>query len=299
MTHQASLALTDARVSDPTPALLPPRTRTALPDAAGGTGSRWAGRCAGWWAARGRAAAWPVLGLLALVAVWHLGVRAVQQTAPMAAQLAPVPTLDTLVQLLQSPTLWGHAGASLRRVLVGLGLAALVGVPLGLLMGRSRWFESASGGAFQLLRMISPLSWMPLVVMVLGVGDAPIYFLLAFAAVWPIALNTAVGVRSIDAQWLQLTSSLSATRWETLIHLVVPAVVGHVLTGLRLAVGVVWVVLVPCEMLGVSQGLGYFILDTRDRLAYSELMAAVVFIGMLGWGLDAAARALHRAWAHG
>ena len=77
-----------------------------------------------------------------------------------------------------------------------------------------------------------------------------------------------------------------------------PAVFGHILTGLRLAIGVVWIVLVPCEMLGVNEGLGYFILDTRDRLAYSELMAAIVLIGALGWLLDAATRKLHSRWVH-
>ena len=146
--------------------------------------------------------------------------------------------------------------------------------------------------------MISPLSWMPVVVMLMGVGDQPIYFLLTFAAVWPIVLNTVAGVRALDPRWLQLSRSLSATRWETLRRVILPGVVGHVLTGVRLSIGILWIVLVPCEMLGVSAGLGYFILDTRDRLAYSELMAMVVLIGVLGFALDAFARGLHRRWAH-
>jgi len=174
-----------------------------------------------------------------------------------------------------------------------------VGVPLGLLVGSSRNLEAATTPAFQFLRMISPLSWMPIVVMLMGVGDQPIYFLLAFAAVWPIMLNTAAGVRQLDPRWLQLSKSLSATRWETLRRVVIPGVVGHVLTGVRLAIGILWIVLVPCEMLGVSAGLGYYILDTRDRLAYSELMAMVVVIGVLGFALDAFARGLHQRWVHG
>ncbi|MNC75398.1 putative aliphatic sulfonates transport permease protein SsuC [compost metagenome] len=80
---------------------------------------------------------------------------------------------------------------------------------------------------------------------------------------------------------------------------IVTGVIGHVLTGVRLAIGILWIVLVPCEMLGVSAGLGYFILDTRDRLAYSELMAMVLLIGVLGFVLDALARGLHRRWVHG
>jgi NitT/TauT family transport system permease protein len=161
-------------------------------------------------------------------------------------------------------------------------------------VGWLRTLEAAATPAFQFLRMISPLSWMPIAVMAFGIGDRPIYFLLAFSAVWPIMLNTAAGVRQLDPRWLQLALSLSATRWETLWSVVLPGVLGHVLTGLRLAIGIVWIVLVPCEMLGVSAGLGYAILDARDRLAYSDLMALVLLIGALGFLLDVAARALYR-----
>jgi NitT/TauT family transport system permease protein len=130
--------------------------------------------------------------------------------------------------------------------------------------------------------------------MMFGVGDQPIYFMLAFAAVWPILLSTAEGVRQLQPNWLSLADSLAATRWETLRYVILPGVLGHVLTGLRLSVGIVWIVLVPCEMLGVSAGLGYFILDTRDRLAYSELMATVLMIGILGFLLDVGARMLYQ-----
>ncbi|WP_230311297.1 ABC transporter permease [Kingella kingae] len=113
---------------------------------------------------------------------------------------------------------------------------------------------------------------------------------------WSIILNTASGVKNINPQWLELGRSLSATKSEILFKIMLPAVVGDILNGLRLAIGIVWVVLVPCEMLGVNEGLGYFILDTRDRLAYSELMAAIVLIGVIGWALDSAARYLAQVW---
>jgi NitT/TauT family transport system permease protein len=132
----------------------------------------------------------------------------------------------------------------------------------------------------------------------LGVGDAPVYFLLAFAAVWPILLNTAAGVARLDPNWLLLARSLSATRHETLLRVILPGIMADVLTGLRLAIGIIWIVLVPAEMLGVSGGLGYFILDTRDRLAYGELMAAIILIGLLGYSLDYLARAAYARWLH-
>lgn len=249
----------------------------------------------------GRAQPW-LLGLGGLAATFLLWWAALALFAPaegLARLFSPQATLLSLVELLGRGELYEHVWVSLLRILVGLGVALLVGVPLGLLVGSFRRLEWATTPAFQFLRMISPLSWMPIAVMVMGVGDQPIYFLLAFAAVWPILLNTAAGVKQLDPRWLQLGRSLSATGWEQLSRIVIPGVLGHVLTGIRLAIGILWIVLVPCEMLGVSAGLGYFILDTRDRLAYSELMAMVLLIGVLGFMLDALARGLYAAWRHG
>jgi NitT/TauT family transport system permease protein len=260
-----------------------PAARLSIPTIPGrGTGSR---------------AACGLAGLAVLVAAWSAGTWLLDSRVPLAASLAPGAAFQSLVELLFSGQLNTHVLMSLQRVLIGLALALLIGVPVGLAVGGSRLLESASGTAFQFLRMISPLSWMPVAVMVFGIGDAPIYFLLTFAAVWPIMLNTAAGVRQLDPRWLMLARSLSATRGEVLRRIVVPGILGNVLTGVRLAIGVIWIVLVPCEMLGVSSGLGYYILDTRDRLAYSELMAVIVLIGALGFLLDGLAQHAYRRWS--
>jgi len=237
-------------------------------------------------------------GLAVLVALWWLGTWLLQDSIPLAARLTPCATFASLYELLAQNQLTGHTLMSLKRVVVGLALALLLGVPIGLAIGSSRLLEESTGSAFQFLRMISPLSWMPIAVMVFGIGDAPIYFLLTFAAVWPIILNTAAGVRQLDPKWLMLANSLSATRLEVLCRVVIPGILGHILTGVRLAIGIIWIVLVPCEMLGVSSGLGYFILDTRDRLAYSELMAVIVLIGALGFLLDTVAQKLYQHRTH-
>ncbi|WP_313067034.1 ABC transporter permease [Achromobacter animicus] len=235
-------------------------------------------------------------GLGLLLALWWLGTEVLAPAGGMARRFAPGPTFVSLGELMSGSDLPHHILVSLRRIAVGLGLALAIGVPLGLAIGSWRRLEAAASPAMQFLRMISPLSWMPIAVMVFGVGDDPVYFLLAFAAVWPIVLNTAAGVQQLDPRWLQLAQSVAATRWETLRSVILPGVMGHILTGVRLAIGILWIVLVPCEMLGVSAGMGYFILDTRDRLAYSELMAMVLMIGVLGFLLDAGARALYRYW---
>ncbi len=236
-------------------------------------------------------------GLLVLIALWALGTRWLESSIGLASLLSPRETFQSLYALLTENQLTTHTLTSLRRVLVGLMVALVVGVPVGLAVGSSRSLESSTSSAFQFLRMISPLSWMPIAVMVFGIGDAPIYFLLSFAAVWPVILNTAAGVKQLNPQWLLLARSLSATRTEVLFRIVLPGIMGHILTGVRLAIGIIWIVLVPCEMLGVTSGLGYFILDTRDRLAYSELMAVIVLIGALGFALDSLAQRLHRRWS--
>lgn len=239
-----------------------------------------------------------LFGLLLLIALWGLGTHLLQQSVSVARLLTPRETFESLYQLIIQNQLTIHTLVSLKRVAVGLFWALVLGVPIGLAVGSSRTLENSTNSAFQFLRMISPLSWMPVAVMVFGIGDQPIYFLLTFAAIWPIILNTAAGVRQLDPRWLLLAKSLSATRREILFRIILPGVLGHILTSVRVAIGIIWIVLVPCEMLGVSSGLGYFILDTRDRLAYSELMAVIVLIGALGFALDSLAQALHRRWTH-
>lgn len=244
-----------------------------------------------------RRGAWPLLGVLVALALWWLAVHGLGRESLMAQRFSPEATWAAARTLWQGGDMGQHARVSLQRVGLGLGLALLLGVPLGLVVGISRRSAQMSSVVFQFLRMISPLSWMPLAVMALGVGDAPVVFLLVCAAVWPIVLNVAAGIAAIDPQWLTLADSLGANRRERLLRVVVPAIASHLLTGLRLAIGLIWVVLVPAEMLGVNAGLGYFILDTRDRMAYGELMVTILAIGALGYGLDCLAREAHRRWA--
>lgn len=229
-------------------------------------------------------------GVVSALFLWWLATGPLSVGDTLMAGFAPGACLDALMQLLRGGDIYTHAAVSLRRVLLSLVFALSIGVPLGVAVGLSKRLEQATSPLFQFVRMISPISWMPIAVMLLGIGDAPVYFLLTIAAVWPIMLNVSAGVHAVDPCWLTLADSLCATRWETVKRIVVPAILAHTLTGIRLAIGIVWIVLVPAEMLGVSAGLGYFILDTRDRLAYSELMAVILVIGFIGYLLDASAR---------
>jgi len=140
---------------------------------------------------------WPSLGLLLMLGLWWLTVHGLGRDSPMAARFAPEATWQAMLDLAAGPDIWQHALASLRRVVYGLAGALCVGVPLGLLVGSWPTFHRLSSTTFQFLRMISPLSWMPIAVMALGVGEAPVIFLIAFAAVWPIVLNVAAGIQAM------------------------------------------------------------------------------------------------------
>ena len=239
----------------------------------------------------------PACGLLLVLALWWLGVHVLGRNSLMASLFSPENTWLAVHELAAGADIWRHAHYSLQRVGLGLLIACVVGIPLGLLVGSWPAFNWLTSTSIQLMRMISPLSWMPLAVMTLGVGEAPVVFLIAFAAVWPIVLNVAAGIQAIDPLWLTLADSLGANRRERLWRITVPAIASHLLTGIRLSIGLIWVVLVPAEMLGVNAGLGYFILDTRDRMAYGELMATILFIGLIGFVLDWLARQAHRHWS--
>ena len=153
-------------------------------------------------------AGWPVLGLLLTVGLWWLGVHVLGRDSLMAARFAPEQAWEAAVALARQGDIWLHALASLQRVGLGLLIAIGVGVPVGLLVGSWPAFHRVTSTTFQFLRMISPLSWMPVAVMALGVGEAPVVFLIAFAAVWPIVLNVASGIQAIDPLWLTLADSL-------------------------------------------------------------------------------------------
>jgi len=230
------------------------------------------------------------LGLLLALALWWAAIALFTEPGTIQSKLAPGDALATLWRLVVEGELTEHVIASLVRINAGLLLAAAIGIPLGLLLGVAPRVARTSGGVLGIMRNISPLAWTPVAIIFLGVGNAPVVFLIAVGATWPILMNTQAGVADLDPTWLRVSRSLGATRTETLRHVIWPGVRPNVLTGVRVATGLAWVILVPAEMLGVDSGLGYFILDARDRFAYDELIAAVLAIGLLGLLIDAGAR---------
>ncbi len=229
-----------------------------------------------------------IVGIAALLGLWWLGGEAVANSPDLYAfaDFAPAPTFAALWAMIRTGEVFGMAGPSLYRVGSGMLIAAALGVPMGILVGRVPMLREITNVPFQFLRMISPLSWMPIAVMAFASWDGAIVFLITVAAVWPVLFSTAAGVRRIDPAWLKVARNLGASPLHMLSVVILPAIAVDVLTGLRLALGVAWVVLVPAEYLGVTSGLGYSINDARDTLDYSRLAAVVVVIGMIGFTLD-------------
>jgi len=232
----------------------------------------------------------PTLGVLLTVALWWFATTVLAGPASLLAAFAPQRALPAAVGLVARGVLVEDIGTSLWRLLVGLLIATVLGFGVGLAVGSVPVLDDATRPVFQLLRMISPLSWAPVAIGLFGIGHRPVFFLVAAAAIWPVVLNTSAGVRAVDPGLPLVARSLGATRLEILRTVVLPASRAHLLTGVRLALGIGWVVLVPAEMLGVTSGLGYEILNARDQLAYDQVMAVILVIGLLGYLLDAAAR---------
>lgn len=234
------------------------------------------------------------LGIGTLLALWWLGGWIIASDPDTAAfsEFAPGPTFDALWRMAVTGQIAGDAGPSLARVGWGLFWAVVIGVPLGILIGRSPGFREATHLPFQFLRMISPLSWMPIAVMAFATWDGAIIFLIVAAAVWPVTFATANGLRKVDPAWFKVARNLGAKSWQMLVYIILPAIAQDVMTGVRLALGVAWIVLVPAEYLGVTSGLGYAINDARDVLEYDRLAALVVIIGVIGFTLDAICVAL-------
>ena len=235
---------------------------------------------------------YPIIGMSWLVLFWWLGGRWIANHPDLSAfsDFAPIPTFGALRSMWQSETFWEPIFASLYRIGMGMFYASLIGIPVGIAIGSSKVLGQMSNMPMQFLRMISPLAWMPIAVMVFDTWEGSIVFLITAAAIWPILFATSNGLSKIDPEWFKVARNLGAKPWHLLWHVILPATMQDILTGLRMALGVAWVVLVPAEFLGVTSGLGYAINDARDCLEYDRLAATVLLIGMIGFLLDSVMR---------
>jgi len=228
------------------------------------------------------------VGLAALVALWWLAIHFVTQNPDLAQfkDFSPAATLEAYPEIWEDGTIQAALKSSGYRLGWGLGLAIAIGVPVGIVFGRVKWFQNLFNVPFQFFRMISPLSWEPIAVVVFSGWEEAIIFLIAMAAVWPVIFSTAAGLAKVDPNWFKVARNLGAKPYHMVTRIIIPAILFDVLTGIRLALGVAWIVIIPAEFLGVTSGFGYAIEDAREGLEYSHLMAFVLVIGAVGYVLD-------------
>ena len=234
----------------------------------------------------------PSLGVLAtVVTVWWAVVTATQS----AIFPTPGQVVAGAYELAQDGSLWEHIGASLFRVGVGFGLAALLAVPLGLWMGWVGGAYRMFNPIFQMLRPISPIAWIPLAILWFGVGDLSPIFLIFISSVFPMIVQTTSGVHTIERRYLRAAANFGVSRTVLFRRVVIPAVLPEIIVGMRIGIGVAWLVVVAAEMIALRSGLGYLIMDSRNAgNRYDLVIASMIIIGMIGLMLDSGTRLLER-----
>jgi nitrate/nitrite transport system permease protein len=178
------------------------------------------------------------------------------------------------------------AALSLFRVSKGFSLAIIVGIPLGFMLGLSSSFHRAFDPVIQVLRPISPLAWLPLGLVIFRQSEPAALFTIAICAMWPAVINTAVGVRSIPQDYLNVGRVLKLPRTKMLSKVIIPATLPYVFTGCRLSLGIAWLVIVASEMLTGAPGVGGFLWQEYNSLVYSHILLSILTIGVIGFVLD-------------
>jgi NitT/TauT family transport system permease protein len=197
------------------------------------------------------------------------------------------------VELIRDGTLFDHITASLLRVAAGFLLATAVALPLGLWMGRVTMVYRTLNPVFQILRPISPIAWIPIAILWFGIGDASPIFLIFISTVFPLVVQTATGVHSIEPRFLQAAENFGVPRWKLYLKVIWPAALPQVIVGMRISLGVAWLVVVAAEMIALRSGLGYMIIDARNAgNRYDLVVSGMVVIGLIGLLLDALMRRL-------
>lgn len=225
----------------------------------------------------------PLLTAGALAMLWHVAVRATGTNVFPS----PLAVLRGLAELAGKGLLWRYSADSLARVAAGYGAAVAVGLPVGILLGWSPAAARAANPVIQLLRPISPLAWIPVAIVLLGVGDAAAVFLIFLSSFFPVVVAASNGVRSVPAMHLDAGRNFglsTAALWRRVLF---PAALPQILSGLRIALGVAWIVVVAAEMIAVNSGLGYLVIDSRNAgKRYDLVVAAMLTIGAIGLGLN-------------
>ncbi|MEX5413303.1 nitrate ABC transporter permease [Atlantibacter hermannii] len=218
----------------------------------------------------------------------------------------PLSTLDSALTLFADPFyregpndqgIGWNVLASLQRVGIGFGLAALVGIPLGFLTGRFVFFARMFGPLIALLRPVSPLAWLPIGLLLFQRAEPASSWTIFICSIWPMVINTADGVRRIPDDYLNVARVLQLSEWTVMRRILFPAVLPAILTGVRLSIGIAWLVIVAAEMLTGGLGIGFWIWNEWNNLNVENIIIAIVIIGVVGLMLEQALLLLARRFS--
>jgi nitrate/nitrite transport system permease protein len=232
----------------------------------------------------------PTLMIALLLTVWQILCSNAGATLP-----PPTRVVRDAWELISNPFfdnggldkgLFWHITASLRRVAVGYALASIVGVGLGTLVGQSIWAMRGLDPIFQVLRTVPPLAWLPLSLAAFRDGQPSAIFVIFITAIWPVIINTAVGVRNIPQDYRNVAAVLRLNHLEFFLKIMLPAAAPYIFTGLRIGIGLSWLAIVAAEMLIGGVGIGFFIWDAWNSSHISEIIVALVYVGLVGFLLD-------------
>jgi nitrate/nitrite transport system permease protein len=244
----------------------------------------------------------PILGMALLVGIWAMiAMRSGGQfptpweTAVQAKEIFAKPFYQN------GPNDQGvgwNVLESLKRVAVGFGLAALVGIPLGFLIGRFVFLNRMVGPIISLLRPVSPLAWLPIGLLVFKGAHPAAIWTIFICSIWPMVINTAVGVQRVPQDYLNVARVLRLSEWSIITKILFPAVLPYMLTGVRLAVGTAWLVIVAAEMLTGGVGIGFWVWDEWNNLNVKNIIIAIIVIGVVGLILEQALIKLASAFTY-
>ncbi|NPV86699.1 MAG: ABC transporter permease [Anaerolineae bacterium] len=226
----------------------------------------------------------PYLTLVFVLALWQL-VASLGWFLP-ALFPSPVDVWHATVEMWQSGSLFKHVSASLMRVFLGYLLSVLVAVPFGFILGQYRLLHDALTPLVQILRPISPIAWIPLAILWFGIGNKPAIFIIFITVFFPTLLTSAAAVRNIDPLIIKSAVNLGARNRDILVKVVLPATFPSIVIGLRVTLGIAWMIIVAAEMVGMQSGLGFMILDARNFLRIDRVVSGMVIVGLIGFILD-------------
>ncbi len=236
------------------------------------------------------AAALPLIGGAAMLSLWAVASATFAENLPSPLETWEVSRLYIVEPFEKRGELdqgiLRFTWYSLERVAQGYAIALLVGAPLGFLLGMSKFFRGSFDPIIQILRPVSPLAWLPLGLVLFQKPEPAGIFTIAMCSMWPTVLNTALGVRAVPQDYLNVARVLKLSRAKTLLKIMLPAALPYMFTGFRLSLGIAWLVIVAAEMLTGSPGVGGFLWQEYNALIYEHIILCILTIGFVGFGLD-------------